>query len=247
MIVIKTDNLVKVYRNEKQPAVAGVTLQIEKGEFIGLLGPNGAGKSTLISMISGLFPPSSGRIEIDGHQVGSRNHKKLIGLVPQEIALYTSLTLAQNLTYFGRMYGLKGIELQQRADFCMEMANLSDFATDKIASFSSGMQRRANLVIGLIHEPKILILDEPTVGIDAQSRHAIFESLKKINHEGTTLLYATHYMEEAEQLCSRVIIIDQGHVLTEGTVDELIAANQPCENLEELFLKLTGHQLKDTV
>jgi ABC-2 type transport system ATP-binding protein len=205
-------------------ALDGVSLDIAPGEFFGLLGPNGAGKSTLMSLAAGLRSPDSGAISLGGEALSSANltARHTLGLVPQTIALYADLTAEQNLRIFGQLYGLRGSDLQARIDEALESVQLADRRHFAVKTFSGGMQRRLNLVASLLHRPKLLLCDEPTVGIDPQSRNAIFEYLEKLNREGLTIIYSTHYMEEAERLCSRIGIIDHGKIPALGTLDELL-------------------------
>jgi len=205
-------------------ALDGVSLEIARGEFFGLLGPNGAGKSTTMSIIAGLRTADAGGVMLDGESLsGASPATRLsIGLVPQQIALYLDLTAEQNLRIFGELYGLRGRELRARIDEALEAVQLSDRRRDVVKTFSGGMQRRLNLVAALLHRPKLLLCDEPTVGVDPQSRNAIFEYLERLNREGLTIIYSTHYMEEATRLCSRPAIIDHGKVHALGTIDELL-------------------------
>ncbi|HEB68316.1 MAG TPA: ATP-binding cassette domain-containing protein [Desulfobulbus sp.] len=244
---IKAEALLHRYSKSSRPALNGCSLTVRKGEFYGLLGPNGAGKTTIIALLSGLFPPKGGKIVILGMDL--RQHagiiKGSIGLVPQDIALYDNLTARENLAFFGKLYGLGGRQLQNLIADCIHIAALREHADHRVATFSGGMKRRLNLAAGLINTPKILFLDEPTVGIDAQSRNLIHKQLLQLNQNGTTILYTTHYMEEAGKLCSRVGIIDSGQLLTEGTPGQLLEQNG-APDLEALFLLLTGKQLRDT-
>ncbi|NTU60120.1 MAG: ABC transporter ATP-binding protein, partial [Deltaproteobacteria bacterium] len=222
-------------------------LEVEAGEFFGLLGPNGAGKSTTLAVLCGLLHADRGTVHVLGSDVSRSlgRLKQVLGLVPQELAIYPNLTARENLEFFGRMYGLRGKKLRQRVDGCLATVELEASADRLVATFSGGMKRRANLAAALLHEPSVLVLDEPTVGIDAQSRSAIFARLQELNRAGTTVVYATHYMEEAQSLCSRVAILDAGRVLLEGPPRELVAARPGCLNLEQLFLELTGRYLRD--
>lgn len=204
----------------ERPALDGLSLAIRPGSFFGLLGPNGAGKSTLIAILCGLLAPTRGTVRITGHD--PRAVKSEIGLVPQDLALYPTLTARENLEFFGRMQGLRGARLRRRIDDCLAIARLADRADRRAETYSGGLKRRLNLVIGLIHEPRLLVLDEPTVGIDPQSRHFIHESLRQLHASGMTLVYSTHYMEEAEQLCDDLAIIDHGRILARGTIAELL-------------------------
>ncbi|MDP4180814.1 MAG: ABC transporter ATP-binding protein [Bacillota bacterium] len=221
MNLLEVKNVFKTYGSLK--AVSGVSIEVGDGEVFGLLGPNGAGKSTLISMISTLVKPDNGEIFINGNRVGrnTKEAKKVIGLVPQEIALYPTLSARENLNFWGRMYGLGGNLLTQRVDEALEVAGLSDRQKDRIESFSGGMKRRINIAAALLHKPKILIMDEPTVGIDPQSRNHILETVLKLNKEGMSVIYTSHYMEEVEFLCSRIAIMDHGKVIACGSKEEL--------------------------
>jgi ABC-2 type transport system ATP-binding protein len=246
-MAIQLEQLTKVYRGRTEPALAEVNLAIAPGELFGLLGPNGAGKSTLISIVCGLLSATAGKVTVRGSEVkmAAAQVKEWIGLVPQNIALYPRLTARENLAFFGRMQGLRGKQLHQKIAYWLDQVGLGFYADLPISTYSGGMKRRANLVAGLLHEPSILILDEPTAGVDPQSRNLIYENLLRLNHSGTTLLYTTHYLKEAEQLCSRIAILDAGRVIAEGIPRELIQKREQCHNLEDLFLLLTGKQLRD--
>jgi ABC-2 type transport system ATP-binding protein len=240
------DSLVKQYKNTAVPALNHFDLRVKKGEFFGLLGANGAGKTTAISVLSGFCPPDSGTLlimEMD-YRRQAKNIRQILGLVPQEIALYDNLTAQENLLFFGRLYGLGGKNLRDRVDQCLGFAKLTDQATRLVGAYSGGMKQRLNLATGLMHVPRILFLDEPTVGIDTQSRHLIHKQLTELNREGTTILYTTHYIQEAQELCSRIGIIDEGRIIRQGTPYELLRQSGS-RNLEDLFLKLTGKQLRD--
>lgn len=204
-------------------AVDSVSFGVMEGEAYGLLGPNGAGKSTTIGMIFGLLRPTSGQVIVNGLPLVKQPEKAkaCMGYVPQEIALYPELTATENLYYWGRMYGLGGTKLTQRVGDVLEIVGLSDRAKSKIDTFSGGMKRRVNIAAALLHEPKVLIMDEPTVGVDPQSRNHILETVKKLNAAGLTIVYTSHYMEEVEYLCTRIGIIDHGKIIAEGTVPEL--------------------------
>jgi ABC-2 type transport system ATP-binding protein len=205
-------------------AVDGVGFQIAAGETYGLLGPNGAGKTTTISMLCGLLERDAGEVHVLGTPLTTRSiaTKREIGYVPQDIAIYPDLSARENLTFFGRLYGLSGDELNGRVDHVLEIVGLADRARDRSDQFSGGMKRRLNIGIGLLHEPRLLVLDEPTVGVDPQSRNAILESVEHLGSEGLAVLYTTHYMEEAERLCDRIGIIDHGRIVAEGTRRELV-------------------------
>jgi ABC-2 type transport system ATP-binding protein len=243
---IQAIGLGKRYRTSKQPVLTEFNLNIDSGEFFGLLGPNGAGKTTILSMLSGVLRPDNGTIHIHGmtYTKDRRRIQRKIGIVPQEIAVYERLTARENLMFFGELQGLGGKDLRERVIRCLQIAQLEEKANQPVFSFSGGMKRRLNLVIALLNDPPIIFLDEPTVGIDAQSRHLIHQELKRLHGNGTTLLYTTHYMEEAQDLCSRIAVLDDGHVLLAGPPGELLRGRGH-HNLEELFLALTGKQIRD--
>jgi ABC-2 type transport system ATP-binding protein len=221
--ILEVKNLVKQYGD--LTAVKGISFDIQKGEIFSLLGPNGAGKTTTISMISGLLEPTSGEAFIGGYSITKQplQAKRLLGVVPQEIALYPTLNARQNLEFFGRMYGLKGRELNQRIDAMLDFVELSDRQHDRIETFSGGMKRRINIAAGLLHDPQVIYMDEPTVGIDPQSRRRVLDTVKQLRDQrGMTVLYTTHLMEEAQELSNRVGIIDHGEIIAMGSPGELI-------------------------
>lgn len=244
---ITVKGLVKKYRNADEFALKGINFSISEGTIFGLLGPNGSGKTTTISIMCGLLQPTQGEAYIYGKDVQRelRQVKKIIGLVPQELALYPTLTLRENLRYFGNMHGLRGKLLRERIAVCLQITQLERFADRKIATFSGGMKRRANFIAGIIHEPPVLFLDEPTLGVDPQSRNVIFETLNELRKVGVTMIYTTHYMEEAQRLCTRLAIMDAGTVVAEETPLELIKTTRGCSDLGEVFLSLTGKELRD--
>ncbi|WP_339224139.1 ABC transporter ATP-binding protein [Paenibacillus sp. FSL H8-0332] len=217
MNVIQIDNLVKKFGD--YTAVNGLNLSIEKGEVFGLLGPNGAGKSTTINLVCGLLHATSGNIRLFGNKV--EDEKRKLGFVPQNIALYDNFTAYENVKFFGELYGLKGKELENGIDEALEFTGLSDVKRKKAKTFSGGMLRRLNIATALVHQPQILIMDEPTVGIDPQSRNHILKSVQRLNEKGVTIVYTTHYMEEVEAICNRIAIIDKGQVIASGTKKEL--------------------------
>jgi len=206
-------------------AVRGVGFEIAPGESYGLLGPNGAGKTTTISIVAGLLEADEGETSVAGKRLTTRSvaAKSAIGFVPQELAIYPDLTARENLTFFARLYGLAGKPARKRVDEVLEVIGLTERASDQAKTYSGGMKRRLNIGIGLLHEPSLLILDEPTVGVDPQSRNAILESVEQLGDQGMAVLYTTHYMEEAERLCDRIGIIDHGQLKAEGTREELVA------------------------
>lgn len=219
--ILEVRNLVKNYGSIA--AVKNVSFAIEEGEIFSLLGPNGAGKTTTISVLSTLLSPTSGDVYVGGHSVVSEpmEVRNLIGVVPQEIALYDDLSAQENLIFWGQMYNLSGKALTNRVQHVLQEIELSDRAKDRVRTFSGGMKRRVNIGVGLLHHPKLLFMDEPTVGIDPQSRRAILDSVKALNKQGMTVLYTTHYMEEAQELSDRVGIIDHGELIALGTQHEL--------------------------
>jgi ABC-2 type transport system ATP-binding protein len=219
--LLSISNLCKTYGDRR--AVDGVSFNVQRGQTVGLLGPNGAGKSTTVGMICGLISSDSGAITLDGEPVGQGNNaaKRKIGLVPQDLALYDDLSANENLKLFGALYGLKGEALKKRCAEVLELVRLSDRANDKPATFSGGMKRRLNIAAALLHDPQLLILDEPTVGVDPQSRNAIFDTLEALKAQGRSLIYTSHYMEEVERLADHIVIIDHGKVLADESPSAL--------------------------
>ncbi|MFZ1983416.1 MAG: ABC transporter ATP-binding protein [Desulfatitalea sp.] len=244
---LQISGLTQIYDGAAKPALQALDLTVQYGEIFGLLGPNGAGKTTAISVMSTLLAPTSGCVRICGLDVlhDPQKVRRHIGVVPQDIALFDTLSASENLTYFGRLYGLKGDALKVAVRMGLEVAGLTERSREYVKNFSGGMKRRLNMAIGILHQPRILFLDEPTVGIDAQSRNRILEKLLGLNAQGVTMIYTTHYMEEAQRLCRRLAIIDQGAVVAQGYTQQLIQAHPECKDLDALFLKLTGHQLRD--
>ncbi len=265
-------------------ALDGLSLEVRRGEIFGLLGPNGAGKSTLMSMVSGLLRPDGGEVRLHGASPAEPAARRGIGLAPQALALYDTLTARENLEFFGRLQGLSGARLRERVDAALAFVALADRQHDRAGGYSGGMKRRLNLAAALLHEPDLVLLDEPTAGVDPQSRNALFDNVEALRAQGRTVVYTTHYMEEVERLCDRIAIIDRGRVLAIGTLAELLAAHggapmlvarrgervwrevaadplarlneiardgavddfrveQP--RLEQVFLHLTGRQLRD--
>jgi ABC-2 type transport system ATP-binding protein len=225
-------------------AVDDVSLKLENGRILGLLGPNGAGKTTTVSMIATLLTPDRGEVRIDGRTVSGDTdpNKRKIGLVPQDLALYEELSARDNLRFFGALYSLSGAELEGAIASAVDIVGLADRVRDRVKVFSGGMKRRLNLAAGLLHNPDILLLDEPTVGVDPQSRNAIFDNLEQLKKQGKALLYTTHYMEEAERLADRIIVIDHGKVIADDTLQGLTRGGG---TLESVFLALTGRRLRD--
>jgi len=233
-------------------AVNDVSFSVKAGELVGLLGPNGAGKTTTVSMITGLVRPDHGEVLIAGTPLGGDTDpkKRRIGLVPQDLALYDELSAIANLRFFGALYNLTGKALETTIASTLELVGLADRGRDLVKTYSGGMKRRLNLAAGLLHDPDILLLDEPTVGVDPQSRNAIFNNLEMLKARGKALLYTTHYMEEAERLADRIVVIDHGRVVADDTVSgmqALVPAGVAGERvtLEAVFLSLTGRSLRD--
>jgi ABC-2 type transport system ATP-binding protein len=240
-------DLYKSFNEHK--AVDGVSFTIYKGEIFGLLGPNGAGKTTTIRMLSTVLEPDKGDVTIGGHSIrrDADAVRNLIGVCPQELALYQDLSALENMVFFGRMVGLDGKEAKAQAMKHLKMMGLGERAKGKISKFSGGMKRRINLAIALVGHPQLLFLDEPTVGIDPQSRNNIYETIEGLRDKGMTILYTTHYMEEADHLCHRVAIIDGGQIIAMDTPRKLKSQIGPPDKvtLEDVFLKLTGRSLRD--
>lgn len=239
MTILEISQVSKNYKDLK--AVDDLSFTIKEGEIFGLLGPNGAGKSTTISMISTLITPETGDVFYKGESIikNPQSIQKDLGLVPQEIALYPSLSGYDNLKFWGHVYGLRGKELSSRMKEIGEIIGLSDRLKDKVEKYSGGMKRRLNIGVALLHKPKLLIMDEPTVGIDPQSRNHILNTVKMLNKEGMTIIYTSHYMEEVEELCDRICIMDKGRLLANGTKDELIKIVNGREKIDILFMDLT--------
>jgi ABC-2 type transport system ATP-binding protein len=242
--ILEVKNLVKKYGDFT--AVNGISFEIQEGEIFSLLGPNGAGKTTTISILSTLYAPTSGDALVGGHSVthDPMAVRNLIGVVPQELALYEDLTARENLSFWGQMYNLSGRALRARINEVLEQIGLADKAKKRIKTFSGGMKRRVNIGVGLLHQPRLLFMDEPTVGIDPQSRRAILDSVKELNRQGMTVLYTTHYMEEAQELSNRVGIIDHGELIALGTQAEL--TRQVGEN-DTLILHLSDGETPDAL
>jgi len=249
--VVEANDLHKMFGDRE--AVRGVSLTIRSGEIYGLLGPNGAGKSTTINMLATYLAPTSGTATVAGMPVtaGARV-KRIIGVVPQEIALYDDMTAAENMRFFGEIYGIAGDALADRITDLLTLVGLNERRDDKVSEYSGGMKRRLNLAVSVIHRPRFLMLDEPTVGVDPQSREALFELTEKLRDDGMAILYTTHYMEEAERLCNRIAIMDEGQIVAQGTLEDLLTlrtvapvrAERP-HGLADVFLQLTGKQYRD--
>ena len=244
---IAIKNLSKTYKGSEFAAVDDISLVIPRHATFGLLGPNGAGKTTTISILCGLMNYNGGSVTINGLDLESnyRRIRRMIGLVPQDIALYETLTARENLRFIAEMYGLRGREMKSRVDECLEMVGLGDNGHKQVRKYSGGMKRRVNLAAGILHRPDILILDEPTTGVDVQSRNTILEFLRKMNSDGTTIIYTSHYLEEAQHLCDEIAIIDHGKVIINGRTGEIIDSKAEYTDLESVFLHLTGRRLRD--
>lgn len=247
--IIQITSLSKKYKNAEMYSLNDLTLTINEGQIFGLLGPNGAGKTTLISMLCGLVKPTSGSFTINGMSYANNatKIKQFIGVVPQEYALYPTLTARENLHYFGSMYGLKGQDLKEKVIETLDLLGLLKFADKRIETFSGGMKRRINLIAGILHNPKIIFLDEPTVGVDVQSKNAIIDYLKYLNKNGTTIIYTSHHLSEAQDFCTDIAILDQGKIYAQGTPSGLISNTQNAQNLEDVFISLTGKELRDDI
>ncbi|MFN7292171.1 MAG: ABC transporter ATP-binding protein [Pirellula sp.] len=246
-VLLRIDDLKYAY--DDRVAVKGVSFDLYPGEVFGLLGPNGAGKTTTISCISGHLKQYTGQMTLTGnpyspHQKGE--HRRLMGLVPQEIAIYETLTAAENLALFAKLCGVPGDQIKSTVDGMLAFAGLTERKNDLVNKFSGGMKRRLNLVCGIVHSPPLVLMDEPTVGVDPQSRNHLFDSIIKMREQNTAILYTTHYMEEAERLCDRIAIMNEGAIIAIGTAQELKQlANAPNGTLENAFLQLTGRSLRD--
>ncbi len=247
--IIKIESLSKKYKDAEMYSLNEVSMNINEGQIFGLLGPNGAGKTTLISMLCGLIKPTSGNFTINDLNYSSHSSKikKIIGVVPQEYALYPTLTARENLHYFGSMYGLKGTDLKDKVIETLDLLGLLKFADKQVQTFSGGMKRRVNLIAGILHNPKVLFLDEPTVGVDVQSKNAIIDYLKILNQNGTTIIYTSHHLAEAEDFCSDIAILDQGQIYAQDTPLALIESVKDARNLEDVFISLTGKALRDDI
>ena len=245
--IVRIQSVTKQYRGSVQPAISNLNLQIPAGSVFGLLGPNGAGKSTLVMMLCGLMRPDSGSIGFLGMDVkeNSAAIRKQIGVAPQEIALFPTLTAYENLSYFAQMYGLKTSLIKKSIVEYLEIFGLAEKANKRVHTFSGGMKRRLNLIAALLHDPAVLILDEPTAGVDVQSRNIVLEFLKTLKSKNITIIYSSHFLEEAEKICTHMAIIDEGKLIAEGSPASLVGSHNDCTNLEQLFLKLTGKHIRD--
>jgi ABC-2 type transport system ATP-binding protein len=242
--ILKVNELEKSYGERK--AVKGISFNVKAGEILGFLGPNGAGKSTSINMISTVVNYDKGNIFFFDKEVKRNENylKQNLGVVPQDIAVFTDLSAYNNVKFFCSLYGFKGKELRKNVEEALNFVGLWDRRKDLPSEFSGGMKRRLNIACAIAHKPKLLIMDEPTVGIDPQSRNNILETVKKLNENGTTIIYTSHYMEEVENICTNLIIMDEGTIIEEGTKEQL-KNKYSKDNLEEIFLQLTGKELRD--
>jgi ABC-2 type transport system ATP-binding protein len=245
--VVRLEHLTKQFNKAWKPAISDLSLEIEEGSVFGLLGPNGAGKSTTVMILCGLMKPDAGQVQVLGKQMPDYGAeiRKRIGVAPQEIALFPSLTARENLSYFGRMYGLSTLIIRERIDHYLATFGLSDKASKQVHEFSGGMKRRLNLIAALLHDPKLVILDEPTAGVDVQSRNMILSFLESLRQQGTTIIYSSHVLEEAERICSHIAIVDEGSLVTTGTLRHVLDSHPDCGHLEQVFLKLTGKNIRD--
>ena len=240
------ENLDFIYPGESALCLSQINLQIASGERFGLFGPNGAGKTTLMNLMTGLLSYKKGSIRLLGNKVTSRNKSinRLFGFVPQDFSFYHELSPAENMEFFGAWSGLKNPEIKNRTAELLEVLGLQDVRNTAVRKFSGGMKRRVNLAIAVMHQPRILFLDEPTVGVDVQTRHAMIDYLKAMNAKGTTLVYTSHQLSEAEELCERIALIDEGKIIAHDDLNKLLAAHQQ-DGLEGLFLSLTGRKYRD--
>lgn len=245
--MIQVKNLFKQYKNAEHPSVNDLSFSFEAGKIVGLLGPNGAGKTTTISILCGLIKEYSGDVTVMGMPIKSSAEllKMKLGVVPQQIALYPGLSCHENLKYFGSLYNIPAKSLQEKTEDLLQQFGLFEHANKLIKDFSGGMKRRANIIASLLNNPSLLILDEPTAGVDVHSRNMIISFLKSYNEAGNSIIYTSHILEEAEAICDEVLIIDHGKKIVQGEPSKLVSEYQS-ENLEGLFLKLTGYKLRDT-
>jgi ABC-2 type transport system ATP-binding protein len=234
------------YPDNPDVSFSHLNLKIAKGARFGLFGPNGAGKTTLMNLMTGVLPVNKGRITLLGHEAGTNNKEvnKLFGFVPQDFSFYQELSPVENLEFFGAWSGLNKQEISQRTDELLQILGLEDVRDKQVQKFSGGMKRRVNLAIGVIHKPAVLFLDEPTVGVDVQTRHAIIDYLRVLNANGTTLIYTSHQLNEAEGLCEQVALLDAGKIITQGNINILLADHDHL-SLESLFINLTGKEYRD--
>lgn len=246
-LAIEINELHKQYPGSWSPALDGLSLEVKENRITGLLGPNGAGKTTTINIICGLVQPESGQAKVFGVDCTAHTQavRSQIGVVPQQIALFPNLTAWENFLYIGQLYGIDKYFTRERSAQLLQRLGLEKHAEKRVQSFSGGMKRRANIIASLLHYPQILILDEPTAGVDVQSRAMILDFIQEYKEEGKTVLYTSHLLDEAEKICDDVVIIDEGKFIIEGTPQELINRTNNCADLEDVFLHYTGHSVRD--
>jgi len=244
---VRIVNLAFTYPRQTAACFSNLNLEVQQGERFGLFGPNGAGKTTLMNCMTGLLNYQQGSIQLLGNEIAhhKKSVNKLFGFVPQDFSFYQELSPAENLSFFGAWSGLQKSEIKNKTTELLEILGLTDVRNKKVQEFSGGMKRRVNLAIGVIHNPQILFLDEPTVGVDVHSRHAIINYLKKLNENGTTLIYTSHQLSEAEELCNKVALIDDGKIMAHDTLQQLMLDHKE-EGLEGLFINLTGKSFRDS-
>lgn len=242
--ILEVNHLSKRYRGAQSDALIDLDFTVNKGEILGLLGPNGAGKTTAISILSAMMKPSGGRAMVCGIDILKHPSKvkKMISLIPQQIALYHELTGRENMRYFGTLYGLDKKELSIKIPMILDLFEINEFSNQRIAQCSGGIQRRFNIACGILHDPALIFLDEPAVGMDLHARNALLAQIRRLSKKGCTLIYTTHYLEEAQEICSRVLIMNRGTCLARGVPEDLIRAAPPCRDLGDLFLFLTKKQ-----
>lgn len=243
--LLHVSKVYKSYGKSAVPSLAGIDFTVAKGKIVGIFGPNGAGKTTLISILCSILEPTLGSVvyHLDGEK-SPREIRSKLGFVPQDFSFFPELTAKQNLSYFGNLYDLKKEDLAQKIDELLQKVGLFHVKNQKVSTFSGGMKRRLNLIISLLHDPSVLFLDEPTVGVDVQSKIAIMNLLQELNRQGTTIIYTSHHLKEAEEFCNQIILIDHGKIIASETLTNLLLAHK-VGNLEELILKLTGTLLRD--
>lgn len=246
-LAIEISNLHKMYKDAWTPALDGLSLKVKKNQIMGLLGPNGAGKTTCINIICGLVSADDGKAFVFEKDCSKdiESIRQMIGVVPQQIALFGTLTAQENFTYIGKLYGLSNSIIKQRSEELLERLGLEKHADKRINRYSGGMKRRANIIASLLHEPELIILDEPTAGVDVQSRALIHNFLVEYHKKGNTILYTSHHLDEAEALCDEVLIVDEGKYIVSGSPKELITNTKDCRKLEDVFLHYTGHSVRD--
>lgn len=243
--LLHVSKVYKSYGKSAVPSLAGIDFTVAKGEIVGIFGPNGAGKTTLISILCSILEPTLGSVvyHLEGEK-SPREIRNKLGFVPQDFSFFPELTAKQNLSYFGNLYNLKKEDLEQKIDDLLQKVGLFHVKNQKVSTFSGGMKRRLNLIISLVHDPSVLFLDEPTVGVDVQSKIAIMSLLQELNRQGTTIIYTSHHLKEAEEFCNQIILIDHGKIIASERLTNLLREHE-VSNLEELILKLTGTLLRD--